>query len=54
MLCARAIATTYDHYRPVGNVLCESDIEFKYPETGPADIYEAGAPESAQDKHDSQ
>ncbi|MHC4627683.1 MAG: hypothetical protein ACYTDV_11930 [Planctomycetota bacterium] len=26
------------------------DVEFKYPETGPADIYEAGAPRSAQIK----
>jgi hypothetical protein len=29
------------------------DVEFKYPETGPADIYEAGAPRSAQIKFDS-
>ncbi len=28
------------------------DVEFKYPETGPADIYEAGAPRSAQIKPD--
>ncbi len=30
------------------------DVEFKYPETGPADIYEAGAPKSAQIKPDSE
>ncbi len=30
------------------------DVEFKYPETGPADIYEAGAPRSAQIKLDSE
>jgi hypothetical protein len=44
------IAATYDHNRPDGTVLRESNIEFKYPETGPADIYEAGAPSSAQIK----
>ncbi len=48
------IAATYDHTQPDGTVLRESDIEFKYPETGPADIYEAGAPRSAQIKHDSE
>ena len=30
------------------------DVEFKYPEAGPADIYEAGAPRSAQIKHASE
>jgi hypothetical protein len=44
------IAATYDHTQPDGTVLRESEIEFKYPETGPADIYEAGAPKSAQIK----
>jgi hypothetical protein len=44
------IAATYDHTQPDGTVLRESDIEFRYPETGPADIYEAGAPRSAQVK----
>jgi hypothetical protein len=47
------IAATYDHTREDGTVLRESDIEFKYPETGPADIYEAGAPRSAQIKPES-
>jgi hypothetical protein len=41
------IAATYDHTQPDGTVLRESNIEFIYPETGPADIYEAGAPRSA-------
>ncbi len=44
------IGATYDHTQPDGTVLRESDIEFKYPKTGPADIYEAGAPRSAQIK----
>jgi hypothetical protein len=44
------IAATYDHIQKDGTVLRESNIEFKYPETGPADIYEAGAPRSAQIK----
>jgi len=44
------IAATYDHYQADGTVRRESNIEFKYPETGPADIYEAGAPRSAQIK----
>ena len=44
------VAATYDHTQQDGTVLRESDIEFKYPETGPADIYEAGAPRSAQIK----
>ena len=48
------VAATYDHTRPDGIVLRESDIEFKYPETGPADIYEAGAPRSAQIKPESE
>ncbi len=45
------VAATYDHTRQDGTVLRESNIEFRYPETGPADIYEAGAPKSAQIKH---
>ena len=44
------VAATYDHNQPDGTVRHESNIEFKYPETGPADIYEAGAPRSAQIK----
>ncbi len=44
------VAATYDHTQQDGTVLRESDIEFKYPETGPADIYEAGAPRSAKIK----
>jgi hypothetical protein len=44
------IAATYDHNQPDGTVLRESDIEFKYPNTGPADIYEAGAPRTAKIK----
>lgn len=44
------VAATYDHTRQGGTVLRESNIEFKYPETGPADVYEAGAPRSAQIK----
>ena len=44
------IAATYDHNRPDGSVRRESDIDFEYPETGPAGIYEAGAPRSAQIK----
>ena len=41
------VAATYDHNKPDGTVLRESEIEFKYPASGPADIYEAGAPRSA-------
>jgi hypothetical protein len=48
------IAATYDHGRPDGTVWRESDIEFEYPETGPADIYEAGVPQSAQIKASSE
>jgi hypothetical protein len=44
------IAATYDHTQPDGTILRESNIEFNYPETGPADIYEAGVPRSAQIK----
>ncbi|MFH1715949.1 MAG: hypothetical protein ABIF19_01240 [Planctomycetota bacterium] len=33
-----------------GDVQTTNVVEFKYPETGPADIYEAGAPGSAQIK----
>jgi len=33
-----------------GGVQTTNIVEFKYPETGPADIYEAGAPRSAQIK----
>jgi len=33
-----------------GDVQTTNVVEFKYPETGPADIYEAGAPRSAQIK----
>ncbi|UCD50449.1 MAG: hypothetical protein JSW27_23355 [Phycisphaerales bacterium] len=40
------IGATFDHGRPGGSYR-ESHIEFEYPETGPADIYEAGAPASA-------
>ena len=47
------VAATYDHTQKDGTVLRESNIEFKYPETGPADIYEAGAPRSAQIKPES-
>ena len=47
------VAATYDHTQEDGTVLRESNIEFKYPETGPADIYEAGAPRSAQVKPES-
>ena len=35
---------------PGGNIRLDNDIEFTYPEAGPADIYEAGAPVSAQIK----
>ena len=35
---------------PDGNIRLLRDGQFKYPETGPADIYEAGAPRSAQIK----
>ncbi len=33
-----------------GDIQNTTVVEFKYPETGPADIYEAGAPRSAQIK----
>jgi len=33
-----------------GDIQNTNVVEFKYPETGPADIYEAGAPRSAQIK----
>jgi len=33
-----------------GDIQRTNDVEFKYPETGPADIYEAGAPRSAKIK----
>ena len=33
-----------------GNVRPTAETEFRYPETGPADIYAAGAPKSAQIK----
>jgi len=33
-----------------GDVQSTNVVEFKYLETGPADIYEAGAPRSAQIK----
>jgi len=33
-----------------GDIQRTNDVEFKYPKTGPADIYEAGAPRSAQIK----
>ncbi|TKJ37040.1 MAG: hypothetical protein CEE38_09050 [Planctomycetes bacterium B3_Pla] len=33
-----------------GDIQQTNHVEFKYPETGPADIYEAGAPRSAQIK----
>jgi len=39
------IAATFEHGRPDGNVT-ESNIEFEYPQTGPSDIYQAGAPAS--------
>jgi len=35
---------------PDGNIQLLRDAEFRYPETGPADIYEAGAPRSAKIK----
>jgi hypothetical protein len=35
---------------PDGSIQLLRDGEFKYPETGPADIYEAGVPRSAQIK----
>ena len=35
---------------PDGDIQFLRDGEFRYPETGPADIYEAGAPRSAQIK----
>jgi len=44
------VAGTYDHTRQDGSMMRESNLEFKYPETGPADIYEVGAPRSAQIK----
>jgi len=33
-----------------GDVQTTNVVEFKYPETGPANIYEAGAPGTAQIK----
>jgi hypothetical protein len=33
-----------------GDIQSTNEVEFKYPETGPADIYESGAPRSAQIK----
>jgi len=33
-----------------GDIQLTTDVEFKYPETGPANIYEAGAPRSAKIK----
>jgi len=42
------VSTTCDHTRADGTVFRESNIEFKYPQSGPADIYEAGAPRWAQ------
>jgi hypothetical protein len=33
-----------------GNMQLDNDVEITYPETGPADIYEAGAPRTAQIK----
>ena len=33
-----------------GNMQLDNDVEITYPETGPADIYEAGAPMTAQIK----
>lgn len=44
------IAATYDREGTYRVDPEEVYIEFKYPETGPADIYEAGAPRSAQIK----
>lgn len=44
------VAATYDHNRPDGTVQRESDIEFRYPGTGPADIYEVGVPRNLQIK----
>ena len=40
------VAATFEHSRPGGSSR-ESNITFEYPETGPADIYEAGASRSA-------
>ena len=31
-----------------GDIQSTNEVEFKYPDTGPSDIYEAGAPRSAQ------
>ncbi len=42
------IAATYERIGTHKIYPEEVYIEFKYPETGPADIYEAGAPRSAQ------
>ena len=44
------VAFTDDLKGSDGNVRHAAEIEFKYPQTGPADIYEAGAPRSAQIK----
>jgi hypothetical protein len=33
-----------------GDIQLLRDVEFKYPKTGPSDIYEAGAPRTAQIK----
>jgi len=48
------IAATYDHNRPDSTVRRESDIEFKYPKTGPTNIYEAGVLRSVQIKSSTQ
>jgi hypothetical protein len=44
------VALTSENRAPDGTSRPDSDVEFSYPETGPADIYAAGAPQSAQIK----
>jgi len=41
------IAATFGQTEPDDGTWQECNIEFRYPETGPADIYAAGAPRSA-------
>lgn len=43
----RPVAATFEHGQAGGGSYRESNIEFEYPEVGPANIYQAGAPESA-------
>jgi hypothetical protein len=44
------LAVRSENKRPDGTSRVGTDAEFSYPETGPADIYAAGAPRSAQIK----